>query len=89
MKEPATLPFLARPGYRRRRLIEIIRLVPFLGLLMFLIPILWTGENNPDPARTSNGWLYLFAIWFLLIAIAAVLARRFDLSWNPDDPSSK
>ena len=85
MKEPSSLPFLARPGYRRRRLIEIIRLVPFLGLLMFLFPVLWAGQGDGEPALTSNGWLYLFSIWFLLIALAFVLARRHDHSWNDED----
>ena len=78
MKEPAPLPFLARPGYRLRRFIEAIKLMPFLGLLMFLLPLLWATGAQETPALTSNGWLYVFAVWFGLIGLAVLGARIFD-----------
>ena len=89
MKEPNPLPFLARPGYRRRRLIELIRLIPFVGLLFFLLPMLWATGRGDEISNTSNGWLYLFAVWFLLIAGAAALARRHDRAWEEEDREEK
>ena len=80
MKDPALLPFLARPGYRRRRLIEAIRLVPYLGLVLILFPLLWTGDGD-DYALTSRAMIYLFGVWGALIlaaAIGAAALRRND-----------
>jgi len=80
VREPAQLPFLARPGYRRRRLIEAIRLLPYTGLLFFLFPLLWP-ERETAVQKTSSGAIYLFAAWLVLIVAAAVCARvlgRFE-----------
>lgn len=63
--------FLARQGYRRRRLEDMARLLPLAGLALFLIPVL--------DARDGLGaalLIYVFAAWFGLIAASAWLARR-------------
>lgn len=78
MKQPQQLPFLARPGYRFRRLTEVIRLAPFVGVLLFLLPLLWTTGASKGLALTSAGWLYIFAAWFLLILANVFLARAYD-----------
>jgi len=62
--------FLARRTYRRRRLMDIGRLMPFLGTFLFLVPVLWAGS-----VRTSAGLVYLFVVWGLLIVGLALLAR--------------
>ena len=77
MNEPAPLPFLARPGYRRRRLIEAIRLLPYAGILFFLFPLLWPSDEEAVQ-RTSDGAIYLFAAWFVLILAAHLLTRALD-----------
>jgi hypothetical protein len=64
--------FLARNTYRRRRLIDAMRLVPVVGLLFFLLPILGSGS---DTRTTSSGGIYVFSIWLGLIVAAAVLTR--------------
>ena len=79
MKEKPSAPFLARPGYRRRRLIEKLRLLPILGLTLFFLPLLWaTGRSGT--ALTSSGWLYVFITWFVLIWLAAWGTRALDRS---------
>ncbi|NDV00921.1 hypothetical protein [Pseudoroseicyclus tamaricis] len=67
----ATAPvFLARVSYRRRRLADAARMVPVLGSILFVLPLLWPeGE-----AGTAAGLIYIFAVWALLIAIARLLA---------------
>lgn len=63
--------FLARQGYRRRRLEDIARLLPVAGLGLFLLPLL--------DARDGLGaamLVYVFAAWFGLLVAAAWLARR-------------
>ncbi len=85
MREPQQVPYLARPGYRLRRLIELIRLLPFLGLLFVLLPLLWATGRDAEPALTSAGWLYIFATWFILIIAAAVAARALGAARQADD----
>jgi hypothetical protein len=84
VREPAPLPFLARPGYRRRRLIEAIRLLPYAGILLFFFPLLW--PHGGDAAQTtSTSAIYLFAAWFALIVAAFLGARRLRRSDRRDD----
>lgn len=49
-----------------------MRMVPVVGLLFFLLPILGSGN---DTRATSSGGIYLFAVWLGLIVITAVLTR--------------
>ena len=89
MKESSNLPFLARSGYRRRRLIEAVRVMPIVGVLLFLMPVLWASKEQD--AETSGGWLYLFGAWFILIGLAALASRaiaKTDESDNATDSGS-
>ncbi len=64
--------FLAQSTYRRRRLIDAVRMVPVIGLLFFLLPILGSGSET---RATSSGGIYLFSVWLVLIVVSAVLTR--------------
>ena len=70
MARPVT--FLARDPYRRRRLIDALRALPVLGVLLFFAPLLGEGR------ATAAAGLYLFAAWFLLIVVAALLVRALS-----------
>jgi len=83
VREPPALPFLARPGYRRRRLIEAIRLLPYAGLLLFLFPLLW--PENDGATLTSRATIYIFAAWFMLVLAAAIGARALSRAEARDD----
>lgn len=72
--KPQRPVFLARQGYRRRRLMDAARALPVLGAFLFLIPLLWSGEDGGG-APTRVGVVYLFIIWAVLIASAGWLAR--------------
>ena len=85
MKDPRPLPFMARPGYRLRRLVEIIRLLPFVGLLVVLLPLLWATGQRDATALTSSGWLYIFGGWFVLIGAAALAARAYHKALDDGD----
>lgn len=69
--------FLARHGYRRRRVMDAARALPVLGAFLFMIPILWSGEDGGG-ASTRVGVVYLFGIWAGIIASAGWLARYLD-----------
>lgn len=74
--------FLARQSYRRRRLEDAARLLPLLGVFLFLLPLL-IGDQ-----RSVGLLVYLFVAWFLLIVLTALISRGLrrwpDVSNNPD-----
>ncbi|MCK8462856.1 hypothetical protein MUY35_03220 [Aliiroseovarius sp. S1339] len=78
--------FLARQSYRRRRLEDAARLLPILGVFLFLLPLLATG------AGTAGQGMYLFAAWFGLIVATAMISRGLnrwpDMSHDPDEEAS-
>ncbi len=76
--------FLHRETYKRRRVMDAARLLPFLGTALLLLPMLWAESH-----LTSMGAVYLFLAWFILILAGAVLARRLaePLRTAPPSPS--
>ncbi len=64
--------FLGRETYRRRRLIDAMRLLPVVGFLFFLSPLLGASAA---PRSTASGMAFLFAVWLVLIVISAGLVR--------------
>ncbi len=87
MNEPQEPLFLARRTYRQRRLMDAARLMPWLGILLFFLPLLWRD------AATSTGLLYLFSVWLVLIAGSWILSRSLGRStaWdkNAEDPGAE
>lgn len=75
--------FLPAPGYRRRRLHDAARLLPVFGLVLVMVPLLWTpaaGAVRP----TAPDAIYLFAVWAGLIAVAGLLSRGLR---KPEPPA--
>jgi hypothetical protein len=72
MREPIEPLFLARRTYRRRRLMDALRLLPWLGVFLFGLPLLWQKPG------TAEGLLYLFAAWGVLIVLSVALVRRLS-----------
>ena len=66
--------FLERASYRQRRLRDLARLLPVLGAILFVLPLMWKLDGN-EGLGTSDVMVYLFAIWLGLIAASALLAR--------------
>lgn len=71
MSRPPEPIFLERQSYRRRRWSDAARLMPVVGLILLLLPLLWA-----DQATTAGGILYIFWVWALLIAGTKIIARR-------------
>lgn len=72
----ATSPFLERQSYRRRRLMDAARLLPLLGILLFVVPLLWPvprpGQGEAAATVTMSGaMIYVFCAWVLLIVTVA------------------
>lgn len=81
--------FLARQGYRRRRIIDAARLLPIFGTVLFLVPILWdlAGPQEPGteaaPQLAERG-IYLFTVWAGLVISAAALSSRLRPVTGPE-----
>lgn len=83
MRQPNQPVFLERSTYRRRRMMDAARLLPVIGALLFLVPLLWqSGEES----TTARGFTYVFVIWAVLIVAAGWLSRRLQLP-EGDEPS--
>lgn len=70
--------FLERQSYRRRRLMDALRLLPVLGVMLWMFPLFWPPAPEPgtaEPVPMSTAVLYVFAVWLLLIAAAFALWR--------------
>ena len=72
MRRPKRPLFLARAPYRRRRLRDAARLLPVLGAFLLLLPLFWASESRMS--LTSGDVIYFFAVWLLLIGLAAAFA---------------
>lgn len=67
--------FLERETYRRARLEDAARLLPILGLLMFISPIAIQSAHIGARGHTV-GWLVFFmVVWLGLIGLAALMSR--------------
>ena len=83
MRRPQQPLYLARESYRRRRAMDTVRILPFLGLFLFMLPLMWDDAAGAGSATAFEG-LYLYGVWGGLILGAAALSRR--LSDRLDDP---
>ncbi|WP_299283183.1 hypothetical protein [uncultured Tateyamaria sp.] len=85
--------FLEQRGYRRRRLMDALRLLPIAGIALWLLPVFWPtvadGPDAPEPMAMSSAIVYVFVVWIGLImaafALWAVLFARRDTSADQDD----
>ena len=62
--------FLVRRAYRRRRIGDAARMLPLLGLALFLLPAAGLGASD-GAARI----IYLFAAWVGLVLVSALISR--------------
>ena len=49
-------------------------MLPAFGTALFLLPTIWISVDSP--AETSSGFVYIFAVWFLLILVGLVISRQ-------------
>ncbi|MEN8895501.1 MAG: hypothetical protein ABF248_05355 [Yoonia sp.] len=62
--------FLAKDRYRKRRMRDLARAVPVIGGILLMLPLLWSNDT-----LNSTAIVYVFAVWVLLIVLAAVISR--------------
>ena len=80
--------FLERRSYRKRRMMDALRLLPVLGLLLWMLPIFWpSAEAATGSVALSVAVTYVFAVWIVLIAIAFALSLVTRQSRQETDPA--
>ncbi|MEP1767702.1 MAG: hypothetical protein ABJJ53_13815 [Sulfitobacter sp.] len=70
--------FLERNSYRRRRMMDAVRMLPLLcALLWLVVPMMWPNHAQGDAQTSlSTAIRYLFVSWALAAAAAFALWRR-------------
>ncbi|MDF1854886.1 hypothetical protein [Pseudooceanicola sp.] len=67
--------FLDHRTYRRRRLADLARVLPVIGMvLLLMVPLFWV--QGAGGTVTSHAILWLFGVWAGLVVLAAWLASR-------------
>jgi hypothetical protein len=77
MKPPRQPVFVAPRTYRRRRLADAARMLPVLGMVLMVLPMLWSPAEGGARSTATDG-IYLFVLWGVLIGAAVLLAPRLD-----------
>ena len=80
--------FLARKSYQRRRLRDASRVLPVAGLVLFMIPLFWL-QDTETTRGTADAMTFVFAVWFVLVVIAALLGKPTQESENGPDKEKK
>ncbi|MEM1073616.1 MAG: hypothetical protein AAGI36_04150 [Pseudomonadota bacterium] len=70
--------FLERGSYRRRRMIDALRLIVMFGVCLWMIPVLWPSgpSEGAEGVVLSRALFYVFGVWIVLIVVSAVLTWR-------------
>ncbi|MEP2533829.1 hypothetical protein [Shimia sp.] len=74
MNEGRKSVFLERQSYRRRRLVDTIRILPLIGALLWAVPLLWPNQSE-GAVSGSDAVIYIFVVWFGLVIVGAMLSR--------------
>lgn len=78
--------FLERRSYRQRRLMDALRLLPILGLLLWMLPLFWPLEAPLGPVGAARAIPYIFGVWALLIACSCALGVVLKARLSADVP---
>lgn len=83
MKDKSIPIFLERRSYRQRRLMDAARLLPVLGALLWMVPLLWPrsasdATTHQAAVSTSSAILYMFGVWIFLALMALFLSLMLD-----------
>ena len=86
MKLPSrSTQFLARDSDRMRRLMDAARMLPVIGLVLLLLPLMRLDSGSESPATAAEA-VYLFAVWIGLIVIAFIMSLWLRRTLRPPPP---
>lgn len=70
---------LERRTYRMRRLMDAVRLLPLLGVALWMVPLMWPMPDDAGGGggiATSAALRYLFGVWLMLVIMRGLLWGR-------------
>lgn len=81
MAESRTPLYLAREGYRKRRLVDAQRILPVALFVLLVLPLLWGGEGTGRPVGDGlNAVIHVFVVWAIgitaMVFLSIALRRR-------------
>lgn len=78
--------FVERQTYRRRRLQDAARFLPIVGMVLFMVPLLWPRGDGAGVGM-SSALTYIFLCWAGLVGAAFVfsLYLRSDQTGDGSD----
>jgi hypothetical protein len=82
-RSPKPPIFLQRANYRQRRVRDAAKLIPFVGIVLWALPMSW-AQSADEGHVGSEGLIYIFAVWVVLIVLAAFLASRIRAETSQD-----
>ncbi len=83
MTPPKGQIFLERSNYKMRRIVDAMRILPFVGVFLWVIPLIWGSDAANH--TTSSKMIYIFAVWILLVAVNAMLSYLLNHANGGDD----
>lgn len=88
MKPPKPTQFLGRESYRLRRLMDAARLLPVIGFVLLLLPLMRHSPEMEAPP-TAGESVYLFAVWAVLILLSLLLSIWLRRALEPHDEPTR
>jgi hypothetical protein len=84
---------LEERGALRRRLMDMSRLLPAIGICLFAVPLLWpAAEDSGRAVSMSSAIIYLFLCWGLLILLSLLFSlavTRWASHWTGKTPRQR
>ncbi|MCX7565129.1 hypothetical protein OS189_02075 [Sulfitobacter sp. F26169L] len=79
--------FLERQSYRRRRMMDAVRILPLLcAVLWMIVPMMWpNGTEQSEPTSLSHAIGYVFIVWAVGIVATAGLWHRIRSRDDADE----
>ncbi|WP_417249022.1 hypothetical protein [Celeribacter sp.] len=85
MPESRVPLYLAREGYRLRRLIDAQRFLPAVIFVLFVLPLLWGGTETGRPVGDGlRATIHVFVVWaigiVIMVGLSIALRRKEALA---------
>lgn len=69
--------FLEKRSYRMRRLLDLAKVLPIIGFLLWMVPLMWSAPAEETATMgTGEALAYIFGVWAFLVLAALLLWFR-------------